>query len=89
MSANRKDFNKTKSIPFLIKHEKLLEKYNEFWKKDKNILKKEFDSKPVNNEKYLKTKIKPCNGKISTNFCNNKISKEGSQCVCLPVILTD
>ena len=74
---------------FLIKHENLLEKYNEFWKKDNNILKKEFDSKPVNNEKYLKTKIKSCNGKISTNFCSNKISKEGSQCICLPVILID
>ena len=74
---------------FLIKHENLLEKYNEFWKKDNNILKKEFDSKPVNNEKYLKTKIKSCNGKISTNFWSNKISKEGSQCICLPVILID
>ena len=43
---------------FLIKDEKLLEKYNEIWKKVSNIIKNEFDSKPVYNEKYLKTKIK-------------------------------
>ena len=34
---------------------------------------KEFDSDPVYNEKYLKTKIKSCNGKINTNFHNNQI----------------
>ena len=33
--------------------------------------------------------MKSYNGKISTNFHNNKISKEGSQCICLPVLLID
>ena len=28
-------------------------------------------------------------GKINKNFYNNKISKEGSQCICLTVILID
>ena len=41
------------------------------------------------NEKYLKTKTKFYNGKINTNFQNNKIAKEGSQYICLSVILTD
>ena len=41
-----------------------------------NIIKKEFNSKPVHNEKYLKTKIQPYDGKINTNFYNNKIPKE-------------
>ena len=36
----------------------MLQKYNEFKKKVSNIVNKEFDSKPVHNEKYLKTKIK-------------------------------
>ena len=35
----------------LLEH-KLLEQYNEIWKKVSNIIKKEFDSKPVYNEKY-------------------------------------
>ena len=34
-----------------------------------------FDSEPVYNEKYLKAKIKFYNGKVNTNFHNNKILK--------------
>ena len=30
----------------------------EFWEKVKNSIKKEFDSEPLYNEKYLKAKIK-------------------------------
>ena len=67
MSACRKDFDKTKCMSFLIKDEKLLQKYNEICKKVGNIIKKEFDSKPVYNEKYTKTKVKSYNGKINTN----------------------
>ena len=33
--------------------------------------------------------MKSYNGKTNTNFHNNKIPKEGSQCVCLSVILID
>ena len=33
--------------------------------------------------------IKSYNGKINTNFRNNKIPKEGSQFICLSVILID
>ena len=74
-------------MSFFIKDDKLLEKYNEIWQKVKNITKKEFESKPVYNDKYLKAKIKSYNGKINTNFHNNKIPKEGSQFICLSVIL--
>ena len=59
-----------------------------FWEKSATLTKK-FDSKPVYNGKYLKTKIKSYNGKINTNFHNNKIPKKGSQCNCLSVILID
>ena len=71
MSAYSKDFDETKSISFVIKDDELLEKYNEIWEKVKNILKKEFDSEPVYNEKYLKAKIRSYNGKINTNFHKN------------------
>ena len=54
-----------------------------------NSLKKEFDSKRVYNEKYLKVKIKSYNGKINTNFYNNKIRREGPQFIGLSVILMD
>ena len=75
ISAYRRDFDKTKCMSVLINNEKLLEKYYEIWKKVSNITKNEFDSNPVYNEKYIKTKIKSYNGKINTN---NKIPKEGS-----------
>ena len=73
----------------LIKHDELLEKYNEICGKVKSSIKKELDSEPVYNEKYLKAKIKSYNGKINTNFHSNKIPKESSQCICLSVILID
>ena len=69
-------------MSFLIKDDELSEKYNEIWEKVKNSIKKEFDSKVVYNEKYLKAKIKIYNGKINTNFHNNKIPKECFQCIC-------
>ena len=83
----RIDFDETKSISFLIKNDELLEKYNEIWEKVKDSLKREFDSKPVYNKKYLKAKTKYYNGRINTNFHNNKIPKEDSQYLCLSVIL--
>ena len=57
--------------------------------KVKNILKKEFVSEPVYNEKYLKTKVKSYNENTNTNFHDNKIPKEGSEFICLSVILID
>ena len=39
----------------------------------KNVIKKEFDSEPAYNAKYLKAKTKSYNRKINTNFHNNKI----------------
>ena len=88
MSAQRRDFNET-LICFLIKDGELLEKYNEIWEKVKNSTEKEFDSEPVYNEKYLEAEIKSYNGKINTNFHNNKIPKEGSKFICLSVIFID
>ena len=73
----------------MIKEDELLKKYNKSWKKVKNTIDKEFDSELVYNEKYLKPNIEYYNGKINTNFHNNKIPKEDSQCICLSVILID
>ena len=52
-------------------------------------IKAEFQSEPVYNKKVLKAKIKPCNGKINTTFCNTKKQKESSKSICLSVILVD
>ena len=50
--------------------------------KVKNSIRKEFDSEP-------KTDVKFYNGKINTNFYNNKIPNEDSQFMCLSVISID
>ena len=41
MNAYRKGFDETKSVSFLIKDDKLLEKYDEVWQKVRNIIYKE------------------------------------------------
>ena len=67
---------KLKACVFWEKVKKLSEKWNQIWKKVSSIIKEEFDSKPVYNEKFIKTKTKSYNGKVNTNFHNNKITKE-------------
>ena len=89
MSAYRKDFDETKYMSFLIKDNELLKTCNKIWKKVKNTINKEFNSDRVYNKNDLKTKTKSYNGKINTNFHNMKIPKEGSQCICLSLILID
>ena len=64
---------------FLIKDNELFEKHTQIWEKVKNSIKKELDSEPVHNEKYLKAEIKSYNGKLNRIFYNDKIPKEGSQ----------
>ena len=83
MCTYRRDFEETKYMSFLMKDDELLKKYNEIWEKVKNIIKKEFDIESIYNEKYLNAKIKYYNGKINTNFHNNKIAKEGSQVILI------
>ena len=68
---------------------KILEKYSEIWNKIKSFIKKEFNSGPVYNDKYIKTKIRIYNDKMYTNFQHNKIPKDNKYCVCLSEILLD
>ena len=46
---------------FLIEDEQFLKKCNNMWDKISNIMQKSFDSEPLYNEKYLKTKSKSFN----------------------------
>ena len=87
MPAYRKGFDENKFMSFFIKGDQ--KSIIKFDKKVKYRLKKEFDSEPVYNKKYLKAKIKSYNGKINTNFHNNKIPKEDSKFIFLSVILID
>ena len=78
-----------KYMNVLVLHKKLLIKYNEIWNKVSNLFQKEFDSEPVYNDKYIKTKINLHNNNINTNSYDNKIPEEDVRCVCFYVILLD
>ena len=78
-----------KYMNLLVNDKKFLKKYNPMWDKIINLLKTEFDSEPVYDNKYIKTKIKICNNRINTNFQGNKIPKNNEYCTCLSVILLD
>ena len=67
----------------MIEDDDLLGKYNTIW--DKVSAKKEFDSDPVYNKDYLKTKIKS-HGDEVTDFYDKKIPNLGSNDTCLAVI---
>ena len=87
MSVYNIYFDETKYMSFLIKDDELLGKYNKILEKVSNSIEKRFDSEPVYNKKYLKSKMKSYKGKINTNSHNDNIPKEGSERIYLSVIV--
>ena len=77
--------NGGKSIPFGIKDDDVLDKYNEIWDK----IKGKFHSMPVYDEKYIKAKIREFNGVIKTNFSDDKIPKENMHYTSIACITID
>ena len=67
----------TKWMHFLIEDDDLLEKYTTTWDNVGTDLRKEFDSGPVCNNKFLKTKIKSYVDE-ATDFCNKEIPRVDS-----------
>ena len=68
---------------FVTEYDGLLEKYNTIW--DKTDIKKEFDSDPVYNKQFSRTKIKSHDNEL-TDICDKEIRKVGSNNTCLAVI---
>ena len=69
----------------MTEDDNLLKKYNTIWDKVSADIKKEFDSKPVYNEKFLKTKMKSYGDEV-TDFYDKGIPEVGSNHTCLAVI---
>ena len=78
-----------KYINILVNDKEVLKKYSEIWNKIKSLIKREFNSESVYNDKYIKTKIKIYNKRVYKHFQHNKIPKDNKYCVCLSVILLD
>ena len=77
-------FDGNTTISFKISNKQLLKKYDQIWKKVEELLKIEFDSKPVygDDDKYIKTKIKIYDGGMIANFQSKKLPKEKAPCKC-------
>ena len=78
----------TKWMYFWIENGDLLEKYNANWDKVSANIKNEFDSEPVYNKEFLKTKIKS-HGDQVTNFYDKNIPKADPNHTCFAVIRLD
>ena len=73
---------------FLIEDDDLCEKFNTIRDKVSSDIKKEFDSEPVYNQIFLKTKIKSYGDDV-TDFYDKEIPKVNSNHTCLAVISLD
>ena len=60
-----------------------LKKYNEIWDSIKGLSKKEFDKKPLYNNKYISTKV--CNNMMHTEFKYKKILEDNKHCKYIPI----
>ena len=77
LSAYVKYFeNGGKNMPFVIKDDDVLDKYNEICDKIKETLNIKFHSKPVYHQKYVKAKVREFGGVIKTNFLVMKYKKK-------------
>ena len=57
-----------KNMSFLIKDDEVWEKYEQIWDVIKNKLKIKFHSLPVCDKKYLKSKVRECDGMIQNKL---------------------
>ena len=91
MTGYARKFDENAAMSFIVKDKRLLKKYTKIWETIEELMKINFESKPVYGEdvKYIKTKIKTYAGSIITNFHNKKMPKEKAPCKCLSIIMID
>ena len=91
MIGYARKFNENVTMSFKVNDKQLLKNYNRIWEKIENLMRIDFESRPVygNDDKYIKTKIKIYAKNIVTNFHNKKMPKEKTPCKCLSIIMID
>ena len=77
--------DKLNGCTFLMEDDDLLKKYNTLWDRVSADTKKDFNSEPVYNKNFFKTKIKSHDDKV-TDFYDKEIPKVDSNHTCLAVI---
>ena len=91
MTGYARKFDENATMYFRANNKELLKNYNKICEKVENLLKINFESKPVygDDDKYIKAKIKIFAGSMITNFLNKKMLKEKAPCKCLSIIMLD
>ena len=91
MTGYAKKFNENVTISFRVNNKQLLKNYNKIWGKVENLIRIDFESKPIygDDDKNIKTKIKIYVNNMITNFHNKKMHKEKSPCKCLSIVMLD
>ena len=78
-----------KNMSFLIKDDKVWEKYEQIGDVIKNRLGIKFHSKLVYDKTYIKARVREFDGKIKTNFLGNKVPKKKYAYTCITCITID
>ena len=81
--------NGSKNVSFFIKDDEVWDKYYKIWDVIKNKLNIKFHSEPAYEYKYLKAKVRECNGVIKISFLNNGMPKENIHYSCISCITID
>ena len=91
MTGYARKFDENATMSFVVKNKQLLKKYTKIWEKNEELMKINFESKPVygDHDKCIKAKIKIYAGSIITNFHIKKMPKEKAPCKCLSIIMID
>ena len=91
MIGYARKFNENVTMSFKVNDKQLLKNYNRIREKIENLMRIDFESKPLygDDDKYINTKIKIYAKNIVTNFHNKKMPKEKTPCKCLSIIMID
>ena len=81
--------NGGKNMSFMIKDDKVWDKYDKNWNVIKDKVGTTFRSEPVYEYKYLRTKVREFDGAIKTNFLGNGVPKENMYYTCIACITID
>ena len=81
--------NGGKNMSFLIKDNKVRDKYDKIWEVIKNMLDINFHSEPVYEHKYLKAKVREFDGVIKTIFWSSDMPKENMNYTCIACLTID
>ena len=76
-------------MSFLIKDDKVWEKFEQIWDVIQSKLSIKFHSEPVYDKTYIKAKVREFDGKIKTNFLGNEVPKENMHYTCIACITID